>query len=108
MLLAGVSCVIVTEIYAAVMQRVFQTLTTASAKDLPSWVFIYLWCATVGFVPSLEVKELTKIFEIDALINSTTWLYGSEVMPMSIRSRIVGVSAVSHYVVNVSSTFCLP
>jgi hypothetical protein len=38
----------------------------------------------------------------DALINSVTWLYGSEVVPYIIRSKMVGLSAVAHYVVNVA------
>jgi hypothetical protein len=43
-------------------------------------------------------------FLIDALINSTTWLYGAEVVPLNIRGRMVGASAVAHYVVNVGIT----
>jgi len=41
---------------------------------------------------------------IDALINSTTWLYGAEVVPLNIRGRMVGVSAVAHYCINVGVT----
>ena len=38
---------------------------------------------------------------LDVFINSVTWLYGAEVLPVSIRSRIMGVSAAAHYIVNV-------
>ena len=40
----------------------------------------------------------------DIFINSVTWLYGAEVLPVSIRSRIMGVSAAAHYAVNVGLT----
>lgn len=36
------------------------------------------------------------------MINSVTWLYGAEVMPVAVRSKMVGLSAVAHYVVNVA------
>lgn len=35
-----------------------------------------------------------------------TWLYGAEVLPMSIRSRIMGVAAAAHYIVNVGGEAC--
>jgi hypothetical protein len=44
----------------------------------------------------------------DALINSVTWLYGAETQPLLIRSKMVGLSAVFHYVVNVSLTEAAP
>lgn len=41
----------------------------------------------------------------DSLINSVTWLYGAEVLPMSIRSKIMGVAAAAHYIVNVGGKY---
>lgn len=85
----------------------FKILTTVSARGLLFWVFICLRCATVGFF-LLQFEDITEIINADGTINSTTWLYGSEVMPTSIRSKMVGVSAVAHYAVNVSSMYFLP
>lgn len=49
----------------------------------------------------------------DGMLNSTTWLYGAEVLPMALRSKVMGLAACSHFVVNVagklqrsSSHFC--
>jgi hypothetical protein len=36
------------------------------------------------------------------LINSTTWLYGAEVVPMALRSKLMGLAAASHFIVNVA------
>ncbi|KAK6442372.1 hypothetical protein LTR95_001388 [Oleoguttula sp. CCFEE 5521] len=86
MLLAGLSCVIVTEIYCAVMQREFQHTNNRVGKAFAVvGIFVFVICYY-------------------ALINSVTWLYGAEVVPMSIRSRMVGLSAVAHYVVNAGPT----
>nr|OQO24397.1 hypothetical protein B0A51_05777 [Rachicladosporium sp. CCFEE 5018] len=90
MLLAGLSCVIVTEIYCAVMQREFQYTNNKVGKAFAVvGIFVFVICYY-------------------ALINSVTWLYGAEVVPMSIRSRMVGLSAVAHYVVNVGITLAGP
>ena len=45
---------------------------------------------------------------LDVFINSVTWLYGAEVLPVSIRSRIMGVSAAAHYIVNVGRECTYP
>lgn len=37
------------------------------------------------------------------MLNSTTWLYGAEVLPIALRSRIMGIGAASHFIVNVAS-----
>ena len=39
------------------------------------------------------------------MLNSTTWLYGAEVLPINLRSKVMGLAATSHFVVNVASTF---
>ncbi|KAI0395845.1 hypothetical protein F5Y17DRAFT_456521 [Xylariaceae sp. FL0594] len=86
MLLAGVGCVIATEIYSAVLQRIFQHTDNRVGKGF-AILGIYLFVVCYY-----------------GLINSTTWLYGSEVLPIAIRSKIVGVSATAHYIVNVALT----
>lgn len=39
------------------------------------------------------------------MLNSTTWLYGAEVLPIALRSKIMGLAAASHFIVNVGSKF---
>ncbi|UKZ52820.1 hypothetical protein TrVGV298_006607 [Trichoderma virens] len=86
MLLFGLTCVIITGIYSAVMQLKFQNTDNRVGKGFAILgIFLFVVCYY-------------------GLINSTTWLYGSEVLPMSIRSRIMGVAAMAHYVVNVGIT----
>lgn len=36
------------------------------------------------------------------MLNSTTWLYGAEILPMSMRSKVMGLAAASHFIVNVA------
>lgn len=36
------------------------------------------------------------------MLNSTTWLYGAEVLPIALRSKIMGLAAASHFIVNVA------
>ncbi|THU97852.1 general substrate transporter [Dendrothele bispora CBS 962.96] len=50
----------------------------------------------------LGIYAYTAIYYLG--INSTTWLYGVEILPMSLRSKITGLSALSHFVVNVGLT----
>ncbi|KAI1170189.1 putative MFS monosaccharide transporter [Nemania sp. FL0916] len=86
MLLVGVACVIITEIYSAVLQREFQNTNNRVGKGFAILgIYIFAVCYY-------------------AFINSTTWLYGSEIIPYSIRSKMVGLSAVAHYTVNVGFT----
>ena len=37
-------------------------------------------------------------------INSTTWLYGVEVLPVSLRSTVTGWAAATHFIVNIGVT----
>lgn len=37
------------------------------------------------------------------MLNSTTWLYGAEVLPIALRSKIMGIASASHFIVNVAS-----
>lgn len=36
------------------------------------------------------------------MIDSTTWLYGAEVLPIALRSKVMGLAAASHFIVNVA------
>ncbi|KAJ3544883.1 hypothetical protein NM208_g2804 [Fusarium decemcellulare] len=86
MLLAGLAWVVVIEIYCSVMQRSFQHTDNKIGKGF-AILGIYLF--VVGYY---------------SLINPVTWIYGAEVLPMSIRSRIMGVAGAAHYIVNVAVT----
>ncbi|KAF2758973.1 putative MFS monosaccharide transporter [Pseudovirgaria hyperparasitica] len=86
MILAGLSSIILIEIYAAVMQRFFQDSTNEIGKGF-AILGIYLFALAYY-----------------GLLNSTTWLYGAEILPMPLRSKIMGLAATSHFVVNVAVT----
>ena len=38
------------------------------------------------------------------MINSTTWTYAAEILPIALRSKVMGLGALSHFVVNVGIT----
>ncbi|KAF7359490.1 MFS monosaccharide transporter [Mycena sanguinolenta] len=85
-LMLGLSLIIVTEIYAAIMQLKFQNSPSRVGKGFAvAGIFFFVVCYY-------------------GTINSTTWLYGSEVLPISVRSRVMGLSATAHYAVNVGIT----
>ncbi|CAK7215965.1 hypothetical protein SEUCBS140593_002708 [Sporothrix eucalyptigena] len=86
MLLAGMAWVIWTEVYSAIMQWKFQHTDNKVGKGF-ALLGIYLF--VVGYY---------------CLINPVTWIYGAEVLPISIRSRVMGLAATCHYVVNVGIT----
>ncbi|KAL1975577.1 hypothetical protein VTN31DRAFT_3969 [Thermomyces dupontii] len=86
MILTGLGGVIIIEIYAAVMQRCFQDTDNRVGKGfaiLGIYVFVVVYYG---------------------MLNSTTWLYGAEVLPISLRSKVMGLAAASHFVVNVAVT----
>ena len=70
------------------------------------YIFVVCYCRSCLTCDKWGSK-LTLPVIVDSLINSVTWLYGAEVVPMSVRSRMVGVSAVAHYVVNAGCMFSL-
>lgn len=86
MLLAGYSAVVLVEIYAAVMQREFQTGTNRVGQGF-AILGIYLYVALYY-----------------GLVNSTVYVYGSEVLPVQIRSKVTAVALCIHFVVNVAIT----
>lgn len=85
MMLTGLSGIVVIEIYAAVMQREFQNTDNKVGKGF-AVLGIYLFVTTYY-----------------GMLNSTTWLYGSEVLPIALRSKVMGLAAASHFIVNVGS-----
>ncbi|KAJ6093559.1 hypothetical protein N7486_008848 [Penicillium sp. IBT 16267x] len=86
MFLAGTAGIILIQIYTAVMQREFQNTDNKIGKGF-SILGIYLFNACFY-----------------GLINSTTWLYGAEVLPMELRSKVMGIGAASHFIFNVAIT----
>jgi hypothetical protein len=86
MILTGLSGVILIEIYTAVMQREFQDTDNNLGKGF-TILGIYLF-VTVYY----------------GMLNSTTWLWGGEVLPVALRSKVMGLAAASHFIVNVGIT----
>ncbi|KAL2830190.1 general substrate transporter [Aspergillus pseudoustus] len=86
MILAGLGGIVIVEIYAAVMQREFQNTDNRIGKGfaiLGIYLFVVIYYG---------------------MLNSTTWLYGAEVLPIALRSKIMGLAAASHFIVNVGIT----
>lgn len=86
MILAGLSGLVLIMIYSAVMQREFQNSNNRIGKGF-AVLGIYLYVAWYY-----------------AMINSTTWLYGAEVLPIALRSKVMGLAAAGHFIVNVAVT----
>jgi len=86
MILTGLAGIVVIEIYASVMQLEFQNSSNNVGKGF-AVLGIYLFCLTYY-----------------GMLNSTTWLYGAEVLPIALRSKVMGLAAASHFIVNVGIT----
>ncbi|OQD90429.1 hypothetical protein PENANT_c001G06918 [Penicillium antarcticum] len=86
MLIAGLAGIVLIEIYAAVMQREFQHTDNRVGKGF-AILGIYLFVVCYY-----------------GMLNSTTWLYGAEVLPIALRSKVMGIAAASHFIVNVGVT----
>ncbi|ESK91099.1 mfs monosaccharide transporter [Moniliophthora roreri MCA 2997] len=86
MLLWGTSLLVVDLVYCAVTSRYFG----GGGNKVGA-----------GFTV-LGIYLFTIIYYLS--INSTTWLYGVEVLPMSLRSKITGLAATSHFVINIGVT----
>lgn len=77
---------VLVRIYAAVMQREFQNADNRVGKGFAILgIYLFIVC-------------------FYGMLNSTTWLYGAEVLPMALRSKIMGIAAASHFIVNVGIT----
>ncbi|KAJ5668914.1 Major facilitator superfamily domain general substrate transporter [Penicillium macrosclerotiorum] len=86
MLITGLAGIVLIEIYAAVMQREFQNTENRVGKGF-AILGIYLFVVCYY-----------------GMLNSTTWLYGAEVLPIALRSKVMGLAAASHFIVNVAIT----
>ncbi|KAJ5498504.1 Major facilitator superfamily domain general substrate transporter [Penicillium expansum] len=86
MLITGLAGIVLIEIYAAVMQRQFQNTDNRVGKGF-AILGIYLFVVCYY-----------------GMLNSTTWLYGAEVLPIALRSKVMGLAAASHFIVNVGIT----
>ncbi|KAK8178164.1 MFS monosaccharide transporter [Phyllosticta citrichinensis] len=86
MILTGMAGIIVTEIYAAIMLHFFQNTDNKVGKGFAILgIYLFVVC-------------------YNGLLNSTTWLYGAEVLPIALRSKVMGLAAASHFIVNVGVT----
>ncbi|KAJ5218377.1 Major facilitator superfamily domain general substrate transporter [Penicillium cinerascens] len=86
MIIAGLGGIVLIEIYAAVMQLEFQNTDNRVGKGF-AILGIYLFVVCYY-----------------GMLNSTTWLYGAEVLPIALRSKVMGLAAASHFIVNVGLT----
>lgn len=100
MILTGLSGVILVEIYAAVMQREFQDTDNKIGKGftiLGVYLFAVIYCKHAEYFRHANTNA-----GLDGMLNSTTWLYGAEVLPIALRSKIMGIASASHFIVNVA------
>ncbi|KAL5327163.1 hypothetical protein ACEPPN_004855 [Leptodophora sp. 'Broadleaf-Isolate-01'] len=86
MLITGLAGVCFWEVYSAIMLREFNGSNNTVGKGF-TIAGIYIFCVTYF-----------------GMINSTTWLYGAEVVPIILRNRVMGVASFFHFVVNVAIT----
>ena len=103
MLLTGLASIVIVEIYAAVMQKEFQNTNNKIGKGfavLGIYLFDVAYCEPAPHFNN-QLISINKL--IDGMLNSTTWLYGAEVLPIALRSKIMGLAAASHFIVNVAS-----
>lgn len=108
MILAGLSSIVLIEIYTSVMQRQYQDTDNNIGKGfavLGIYLFVVAYCKQQPQSPGARVA-LTN--NSDSMLNSTTWLYGAEVLPIALRSKVMGLAAASHFIVNVGSESLFP
>ncbi|RFU29556.1 hypothetical protein B7463_g6777, partial [Scytalidium lignicola] len=77
----------------------------ATIKHLPD-----RWGRRKMLLTGMVTTVVTEIYAAvmqHATINCVTWLYGAEILPMSIRSKVMGVAAAIHFIVNVGSMLML-
>ncbi len=104
-ILAGLSGIIVVEIYTSVMQMEFQNTDNRVGKGfaiLGIYLFVVTYCELSLHINNGRTADIFVL--ADGMLNSTTWLYGSEVLPIALRSKVMGLAAASHFIVNVAST----
>lgn len=107
MLITGLAGVVLIEIYAAVMQRQFQNTDNRVGKGFAILgIYLFVVCYCTDSDQGCKKASLTLgVFFLDGMLNSTTWLYGAEVLPIALRSKVMGLAAASHFIVNVGSMF---
>jgi MFS family permease len=111
MILTGLTGIVIVEIYTAVMQHEFQDTGNKVGKGftiLGIYLFVVIYCTYLRGGPINARVEANA--GKDGMLNSTTWLYGAEVLPVALRSKVMGLAAASHFIVNVGSesttSFC--
>ena len=107
MILTGLSGIIIVEIYTSVMQMEFQNTHNRVGKGF-AILGIYLFVVTYCESPLHLYDSLTPdtLLTLDGMLNSTTWLYGSEVLPIALRSKVMGTYSV-HLVILLISLLLL-
>lgn len=101
MILIGLASIAGIEIYTAVMQYKFQNTDNRVGKGfciLGIFLFVVTYC-------ELLVLADSALTIVDGMLNSTTWLYGAEVLPINLRNKIMGLASASHFIVNVARMF---
>ncbi|KIY52993.1 hypothetical protein FISHEDRAFT_55630 [Fistulina hepatica ATCC 64428] len=78
-------------IYSAIMAHYFADSKNHIGQDF-AILGIYMYTA------------IYYLYGADLTINSTTWLYGVEVLPVSLRSRVTAIASLSHFVFNIAIT----
>lgn len=107
MLISGMAGIIIVEIYSAIMQKEFQNTNNSVGKAfavLGIYLFAVVYCKLPPSPsPNITIK-IPNFHPTDGMINSTTWTYASEILPIALRSKVMGLGALSHFVVNVAIT----
>lgn len=88
------------------MQRIFQNTNNQIGKGfaiLGIYLFVVNYCKGPNQIFYILGLLDTKGSRLDSMLNSTTWLYGAEVLPVSLRSKVMGLASASHFIVNVGS-----
>ncbi|KDQ56456.1 hypothetical protein JAAARDRAFT_59315 [Jaapia argillacea MUCL 33604] len=86
LMLVGTSSICLSLTFSAVMSRFFLSSDNSIGKGFA--IFGLYWF-TVSYYGCL---------------NSSTWLYGAEVVPVSLRSKLMGTAACAHFIVNIGLT----
>ncbi|KAL3291106.1 Major facilitator superfamily domain general substrate transporter [Colletotrichum asianum] len=86
MIIGGLASIVLVLIYTAVMQRQFQETDNRVGK---------------GFTIRGIYMFVTAYY---GLINSATWLYSAEVLPLALRAKVMGLACACHFIVNIGVT----
>ncbi|KAJ5019385.1 hypothetical protein K4K57_000551 [Colletotrichum sp. SAR 10_99] len=86
MIIGGLASIVLVLIYTAVMQRHFQETDNRVGKGF-TILGIYMF--------------VTAYY---GLINSATWLYSAEVLPLALRAKVMGLACACHFIVNIGVT----